>query len=61
MADGATFEVVNLQEWLAELATLPNVLQQRVMRGAVASGASVVRKAAINLAPVSTGPASAGR
>ena len=55
MADGLGFEVPELRQWLAELALLPQFFQQRVMRGAVATAASVMRREAKALAPRDTG------
>ena len=59
MADGCTFEVPNQAEWMAELMRLPQVMQERVVRGAVATGASVIRKEVIVRAPEWTGSVAA--
>jgi len=60
MTDSVTVKVKGLDALLAELQTLPQALQTRVMKGAVATGASVIRKKAIALAPQSTGSVSEG-
>jgi HK97 gp10 family phage protein len=60
MTDSVSLKVKGLDALLAELTTLPQALQTRVMKGAVATGASVIRKKAIDLAPQYTGPVSAG-
>lgn len=51
MSDGITLTFPGLDELLRELRQLPQNLQQRVMKGAVATGASVIRLEAIRLAP----------
>lgn len=60
MSDGASMEITGLADLLADLRTLPDVLQQRVMKGAVATGASIIRKEAVLRAPVWTGDVSQG-
>jgi HK97 gp10 family phage protein len=55
--DGFELTITGLDEALAELRALPQVIQQRVMRGAVAKGASVIRAEAVRRAPVYDGPA----
>jgi HK97 gp10 family phage protein len=55
VSDGASLDLSGLQAFIDEMKELPKVLQQRVMRGAVATGASVVRKASISAAPEWTG------
>ena len=55
MTDAIKFELPDLQAFLAELHALPQQVQQRLAKGAVATGASVIRKAAIALAPMDTG------
>ncbi len=50
----------NMREFLDEIMALPDRVRQRVMIGAVASGARVVRNEAILRAPLWTGPVSAG-
>lgn len=60
MADSASMQIDGLQQMLAELRSLPDVLQKRVMKGAVATGCSVIRKEAILNAPEWTGPVSQG-
>jgi HK97 gp10 family phage protein len=57
VADGFELTITGLEEALAELRALPQVIQQRVMRGAVAKGASVIRAEAVRRAPVYDGPA----
>jgi hypothetical protein len=55
MADGMTMDLAPLQGLFRELrTTLPQQLQARIVRGAVATGASVIRKAAISLAPIAS-------
>jgi len=60
MSDSMGFETPNLREWLAELYSLPRVIQERVVKGTVATGASVIRKAAVQRAPMWSGKVSAG-
>lgn len=60
MADACALEIDGLQQMLAELRSLPDIMQKRVMKGAVATGCSVIRKEAIQLAPEWTGPVSQG-
>lgn len=55
MADGFTFEVPGLDTFLAELRTLPKAIQTKVVRGAVGTGASVLRQEVIRQAPVISG------
>jgi hypothetical protein len=60
MNDAVTITIPDLAAYVAELQQLPRLMKDRVMRGAVATGASVIRKAAIALAPESTGPVAQG-
>lgn len=60
MDDHVTLQVNGLDGLLRDLRTLPQVLQNRLMKGMVATGASVIRKAAIDKAPVYTGDVAAG-
>lgn len=60
MADGMSLEIDNLAAWLAELNELPNVIRERVVKGAVATGASVIRKEYVARAPMWTGDVSKG-
>jgi HK97 gp10 family phage protein len=60
MTDSVSLQVKGLDQLLAELQALPQALQTRVMKGAVATGASVIRKKAIALAPLYTGDMEAG-
>lgn len=60
MTDSVKCEIVGLDGLLRELRQLPAVVQQRVLRGAAATGASVIRKEAILRAPVSAAPEQAG-
>jgi hypothetical protein len=60
MSDGMKLEVPDAQAFLAELQAVPAVMQKRIVRGAVATGASVIRKAVIALAPEYTGDVSQG-
>ena len=55
MSDSAKLELPDMAAFIAELNALPRQMKEKVMRGAVATGASVIRKAAIALAPVDTG------
>ena len=52
MADQATLVTADLQAFIAELQTLPLLVQKRIALGAVATAASVIRKASIELAPM---------
>jgi HK97 gp10 family phage protein len=52
MADKVTFSIPDLAAFLRELQDLPRIVQMRLMKGAVASAASVIRKEAILRAPV---------
>ncbi len=56
----ARLDMPDLAALLAEIQALPEVLRTRVTKGAVATGASVVRKAAIEEAPQWTGPVAEG-
>jgi HK97 gp10 family phage protein len=60
MADGVTFSIPDLQAFLRELDEVSEMVRKRILKGAVASGASVVRREAILRAPLYTGPISAG-
>ena len=51
MSDGVEFKMPDMSAYLAELKALPDAMREKVMRGAVASGAAVVRRAAVALAP----------
>lgn len=53
-------KVTGLAELKRTLAALPDAVQTRVVKGMVASGASVIRQEAVLRAPVSTGPISEG-
>jgi HK97 gp10 family phage protein len=55
VADGITVQVAGLQDLLNDLRTLPDAIQKRVVLGMTATGASVIRKKAIALAPAYTG------
>lgn len=50
----------NMDEFLAEVMNLPAAVRERVLKGAVASGAKVVKNEAILRAPVWTGPVQGG-
>jgi HK97 gp10 family phage protein len=54
MSDTIGWQMDGLEGLIQELERLPDRMQARIMKGAVATGASVIRKAAIALAPVST-------
>lgn len=60
MGDAVSLQFGGLEQMLAELRSLPTVMQKRVMLGAVATGCSVIRKEAIARAPVYTGDVSQG-
>ena len=60
MADSITVEIRGLKELQDQLATLGQKVQSRVMRGAVASAAFVIRDEAKLIAPEYTGPVQAG-
>jgi HK97 gp10 family phage protein len=58
MSDGITISFTGLDEMLRELRELPAKMQQNVIRGAAAKGASVLRLEAVTRAPdsASSGP-----
>jgi HK97 gp10 family phage protein len=56
MADGLSVSFTGLEEMLRELRELPPQIQQRVIRGATAKGASVLRIEAVARAPDLAGP-----
>ena len=60
MSDGMSLQVDNLSEWMAELRALPKVVQDRVVKGTVATGASVIRKEYVVRAPMWTGDVAEG-
>ena len=60
MSDGLALALPNLADWVAELEQLPQVLQRHVVFGAVATGASVIRREVIARAPLHTGDVSKG-
>lgn len=60
VADQITLNFPDMRAMLTEMALLPQVVRQRIAKGAVASAASVIRKAAIDLAPEWTGDVGAG-
>lgn len=60
MSDSITIEIVGLQGLLSELKAFPQAVTTRVLKGAAATGASVIRKEAILRAPMSTGPIEEG-
>ena len=51
MADHATLATPDMPAFLAELRALPAMVQKRIVLGAVATAASVIRKASIDRAP----------
>lgn len=55
MADGARLDIPDMAALLAELQDLPQRIQAKVVIGAVATGASVMRKAVRAAAPMDTG------
>lgn len=60
MADDFSFEVPDLAAYIRELHALPKAIRDRVAKGAVATGASVIRKEAVQRAPIYTGKVQAG-
>lgn len=60
MSDGVGISFPNLDAFLADVRALPDVVQKRVMLGAVATAASVIRKDAIARAPEFTGTVAEG-
>lgn len=60
MSDGMTFEVPDIAGWLAEFTELPKVVRDRLAKGTVATGASVIRKEYVLRAPIWTGEVSKG-
>lgn len=60
MADSVTIQIEGLEGLLSELKAFPQAVTTRVLRGAAATGASVVRKEAILRAPDFTGPPEPG-
>lgn len=60
MSDGVKFEMPDMSAYLAEMKALPDTMREKIMRGAVASGAAVVRRAAVALAPQWDGVVSKG-
>jgi HK97 gp10 family phage protein len=60
VSDSIGIKFDGLDRMLAEFRSLPNDMRERVMKGAVATGASVIRKEAIRLAPEWTGDVSKG-
>lgn len=60
MADDVTFDFPELRQFINELRELPDSVRKRLLRGTVATGASVIRKEAIRLAPEWTGEVSQG-
>lgn len=61
MSDGASLEFgSSLNEMLKEFVRLPELFQKRLMKGAVATGASVIRVDAVARAPSWTGPVAQG-
>lgn len=60
MADGVTFVMDGLEDLMRDLRELPQAMQTRVIKGTVATGASVIRKEAVRLAPEWTGAVSEG-
>ena len=53
-------QIAGLDQLIAEMQQLPDVFQSRLMKGTVATGASVIRKEAIQRAPLYTGDVQAG-
>ena len=55
MPDGMSMSIDGLEQALAELRAVPQVIAQRVLKGAVATGASVIRREVIRQAPSMSG------
>lgn len=53
--DGFKFELTALVDFQKELAELPKLLQAKIVRGAAAAGAEVIRAEAVRLAPIAQG------
>lgn len=60
MTDSVALKINGLEGMLADLRALPGAIQARIMKGMVATGASVIRKKALALAPESTGEIAEG-
>jgi hypothetical protein len=60
VADDVVFEFPELRRFIAELRELPDQVRERLLKGTVATGASVIRKEAIQRAPVYTGEVGLG-
>ena len=60
MTDSVTIQFKGLEGLLSNLKQFPQQVTTRVLKGAAATGASVIRKEAIVRAPVSTGPTEQG-
>ena len=60
MSDGVAASITGLEGLMAELRALPALMQQRVIRGAVGTGANIIKREAVVLAPEWTGPVSKG-
>jgi HK97 gp10 family phage protein len=58
--DKTTVDLSDFQALIGELQRVPAAMRERVLRGAAATGASVIRKEAILRAPQFTGEVSAG-
>jgi HK97 gp10 family phage protein len=60
MTDQCKAEVQGIAGLMAELRQLPQVVQQRLMRGAMGTGARVIKDEAVRFAPEWTGSVSQG-
>lgn len=60
MTDGASVNVSQLLDMAAELKALPQVLRERLLKGATATACSVIRREAVLRAPEWTGPVEEG-
>lgn len=60
MTDSVSIEFKGLEGLLANLKQFPQQVTARILKGAAATGASVIRKEAVLRAPMSTGPTEAG-
>lgn len=60
MSDGAELVMPDIQALMADLRALPQLMRSRVLKGAVATGCSVIRKEAVLQAPVFDGQVGKG-
>lgn len=60
MSDGASAQIVGLEGLMSELRALPSMMQQRLMRGALGTGANIIKREAVEQAPMWTGQVTDG-